>query len=245
MACTRKLLAARPRLYPQFATHNALTVASVIEDAGGVEGYEFQRLHGMGEALYELLLERARRRRLPRLCAGRRPSRPARLSGAAAAGERRELLVRVGRGRSVGADRRPSSSARSIGSPTRATRAIRTSRCRATSMRRERRNSAGVEFGDRASLAALLAEIRDADVPAEAAPLIDGVARAGVRARGPSRRSTAPRSARCAKATTRSRAAAMAAAAAGFAAWAATPVDDARRRARTRRDLLEAAARPA
>ncbi len=56
VACTRKLLAARPRLYPQFATHNALTVAGVIEDAGGVEGYEFQRLHGMGEVLYDLLL---------------------------------------------------------------------------------------------------------------------------------------------------------------------------------------------
>ena len=58
MACARKLIAARDRLYPQFATHNALTVASVIEDAGGVEGFEFQRLHGMGEALYaELLAE--------------------------------------------------------------------------------------------------------------------------------------------------------------------------------------------
>ena len=54
--CARKLLAARPRLYPQFATHNALTVASVIEDAGGADGYEFQRLHGMGEALYHALL---------------------------------------------------------------------------------------------------------------------------------------------------------------------------------------------
>src|SRR5262249_15651700 len=54
--CARKLIAARPLLFPQFATHNALTVASVIEDAGGVEGYEFQRLHGMGEALYDLLL---------------------------------------------------------------------------------------------------------------------------------------------------------------------------------------------
>jgi RHH-type transcriptional regulator, proline utilization regulon repressor / proline dehydrogenase / delta 1-pyrroline-5-carboxylate dehydrogenase len=54
-ACTRALLAARTRLYPQFATHNALTVASVIEDAGGVEGFEFQRLHGMGEVLYETL----------------------------------------------------------------------------------------------------------------------------------------------------------------------------------------------
>jgi RHH-type proline utilization regulon transcriptional repressor/proline dehydrogenase/delta 1-pyrroline-5-carboxylate dehydrogenase len=56
MACIRQLLAARPRLYPQIATHNALTVASVIEEAGGGEGYEFQRLHGMGEVLYEALL---------------------------------------------------------------------------------------------------------------------------------------------------------------------------------------------
>src|SRR3954467_8017310 len=57
MDSVRKLLAARPQLYPQFATHNALTVAGVIEQAGGVEGYEFQRLHGMGEALYAALLE--------------------------------------------------------------------------------------------------------------------------------------------------------------------------------------------
>src|SRR4029077_13205904 len=56
MACVKKLLAARDRLYPQFATHNALTVASVIEGAGGVEGFEFQRLYGIGEALYEALL---------------------------------------------------------------------------------------------------------------------------------------------------------------------------------------------
>ena len=47
---------ARAGCLPQFATHNALTVASVIEDAGGVEGYEFQRLYGMGDALYEALL---------------------------------------------------------------------------------------------------------------------------------------------------------------------------------------------
>src|SRR6201981_3088818 len=55
MACVKKLLAARPALFPQFATHNALTVAPVIEDAGGVDGYEFQRLHGMGEVLYDAL----------------------------------------------------------------------------------------------------------------------------------------------------------------------------------------------
>ena len=55
MACVKRLLAARNRLFPQFATHNALTVASVIEDAGGIDGFEFQRLYGMGEALYEAL----------------------------------------------------------------------------------------------------------------------------------------------------------------------------------------------
>lgn len=49
--CARLLLAARPRLYPQFATHNALTMAALMEMSGG-EGFEFQRLHGMGETLY-------------------------------------------------------------------------------------------------------------------------------------------------------------------------------------------------
>ena len=60
LACAERMLALRPRLYPQFATHNALTVASIIERAGGPEGgtagYEFQRLHGMGDALYGALL---------------------------------------------------------------------------------------------------------------------------------------------------------------------------------------------
>ena len=57
MACAEKLLAARPLIYPQFATHNALTVASIIERADGVDGFEFQRLHGMGEGVYDRLLE--------------------------------------------------------------------------------------------------------------------------------------------------------------------------------------------
>ncbi|RTM13276.1 MAG: bifunctional proline dehydrogenase/L-glutamate gamma-semialdehyde dehydrogenase PutA, partial [Bradyrhizobiaceae bacterium] len=55
VACATKLLALRPRIFPQFATHNALTVASVLELAGNSGGFEFQRLHGMGEALYEQL----------------------------------------------------------------------------------------------------------------------------------------------------------------------------------------------
>jgi RHH-type transcriptional regulator, proline utilization regulon repressor / proline dehydrogenase / delta 1-pyrroline-5-carboxylate dehydrogenase len=57
IACAQKLLALRPRIFPQFATHNALTVATILELAGESGGYEFQRLHGMGEALYAQLSE--------------------------------------------------------------------------------------------------------------------------------------------------------------------------------------------
>jgi RHH-type proline utilization regulon transcriptional repressor/proline dehydrogenase/delta 1-pyrroline-5-carboxylate dehydrogenase len=58
IACARKLLAAPDAVYPQFATHNAQTLATVHElaIAAGVtadDGYEFQCLHGMGEPLYE------------------------------------------------------------------------------------------------------------------------------------------------------------------------------------------------
>jgi RHH-type proline utilization regulon transcriptional repressor/proline dehydrogenase/delta 1-pyrroline-5-carboxylate dehydrogenase len=57
VACARKLLELRPRLFPQFASHNALTVATVLEFAGSGDGFEFQRLHGMGDALYARLAE--------------------------------------------------------------------------------------------------------------------------------------------------------------------------------------------
>jgi RHH-type proline utilization regulon transcriptional repressor/proline dehydrogenase/delta 1-pyrroline-5-carboxylate dehydrogenase len=57
IACARKLLNLRPRIFPQFATHNALTVATILELEGGEGGFEFQRLHGMGDALYEQLGE--------------------------------------------------------------------------------------------------------------------------------------------------------------------------------------------
>lgn len=55
MACARQLLQESRFLYPQFATHNAHTIASVVELAG-YQGYEFQRLHGMGQGLYDLVL---------------------------------------------------------------------------------------------------------------------------------------------------------------------------------------------
>jgi RHH-type proline utilization regulon transcriptional repressor/proline dehydrogenase/delta 1-pyrroline-5-carboxylate dehydrogenase len=57
LACARQLLAAPEAVYPQFATHNAHTVAAIYQMAGPddyTDGqYEFQCLHGMGEPLYE------------------------------------------------------------------------------------------------------------------------------------------------------------------------------------------------
>jgi RHH-type transcriptional regulator, proline utilization regulon repressor / proline dehydrogenase / delta 1-pyrroline-5-carboxylate dehydrogenase len=59
LACARELLAASGRVYPQFATHNAHSVASIIQFAGANRQFEFQRLHGMGEELYaEVIGER-------------------------------------------------------------------------------------------------------------------------------------------------------------------------------------------
>ncbi|MEZ5930913.1 MAG: bifunctional proline dehydrogenase/L-glutamate gamma-semialdehyde dehydrogenase PutA [Alphaproteobacteria bacterium] len=57
IACAKKLLAMRDRIYPQFATHNAHTVAAILELASDRDSFEFQRLHGMGEALHDQVLK--------------------------------------------------------------------------------------------------------------------------------------------------------------------------------------------
>ena len=225
MACVKRLLAARDRIFPQFATHNALTVASVIEDAGGVEGFEFQRLYGMGDALYDALLAEM-------------PEAKCRIY--APVGGHRDLLAYLVRRLlenganssfvSVAADpdvpietilRRPQSF---IANP-------RVARSSKISLPQdiylpERRAAAGVEFGERAALEALLGEVRAGTREfSGAAPLIDGVESSGVE-----RKLVSPidgsligsvREADAATAT-----AAMAAARAGFAAWAATSVAD-------------------
>ena len=53
LACARKLLGMTDRIYPQFATHNAHTIAAVLHMADDTSAFEFQRLHGMGAALHE------------------------------------------------------------------------------------------------------------------------------------------------------------------------------------------------
>ncbi len=54
LACARAMLAAGDALYPQFATHNAHSLAAIDVLAKGRRDFEYQRLHGMGEALHEI-----------------------------------------------------------------------------------------------------------------------------------------------------------------------------------------------
>ncbi len=77
LACAKKLLAARDAVYPQFATHNAHTLAAIYHHAeneaqGAVwraGDYEFQCLHGMGEPLYDQIVGHPQRHRLVRIYA--------------------------------------------------------------------------------------------------------------------------------------------------------------------------------
>ncbi|QXL83518.1 trifunctional transcriptional regulator/proline dehydrogenase/L-glutamate gamma-semialdehyde dehydrogenase [Comamonas sp. NLF-1-9] len=74
LACARKLLQAPDAIYPQFATHNAQTLASIYHLAQSVGGsyysgqYEFQCLHGMGEPLYAQVVGPTAEGKLARPC---------------------------------------------------------------------------------------------------------------------------------------------------------------------------------
>ncbi|KAA2311792.1 bifunctional proline dehydrogenase/L-glutamate gamma-semialdehyde dehydrogenase PutA [Puniceibacterium sp. HSS470] len=56
IANAKKLIGYADRIYPQFATHNAHTVAAILEMVGEIS-YEFQRLHGMGERLHDIVIK--------------------------------------------------------------------------------------------------------------------------------------------------------------------------------------------
>ena len=156
LACAEKMLA-EDALFPQFATHNALTAATILVLARGRKDFEFQRLHGMGEALHEALLAR---------------------SGVACrvyapVGPHRELLAYLVR-RLIENGANSSFVARAA-DPSLPIEALLVDPCdalrppapaRHRNLRLpsdifapERKNSRGVEFGDRKALAALLNEI--------------------------------------------------------------------------------------
>ena len=71
LACARKLLAVPNLIYPQFATHNAHSLAAIYHLAGNnyyPGQYEFQCLHGMGEPLYEQVVGKTADGKLNRPC---------------------------------------------------------------------------------------------------------------------------------------------------------------------------------
>jgi len=57
LCCAKKLLSMGDKVYPQFATHNAHTIAAILAMAKDNRDYEFQRLHGMGERVFQLIRE--------------------------------------------------------------------------------------------------------------------------------------------------------------------------------------------
>lgn len=236
--CARKLLGLRPRIYPQFATHNALTIASVLEDAGDSAGFEFQRLHGMGDALYGALLKER-----PQLAC--RTYAPVGGYADLLAYLVRRLLENGANSSfvSVAADpdvpvadilKRPQAW---IVDPAHARHShIPLPR---DLFAPERENSSGVEFGHAASLAALRAEIARTPAAVDAAPLIDGVA-----VKGKSRDVVSPidgavigQVTECDEAIVT---AMMAAAQAGFPSWSATSVESRAAALERAADLIEA-----
>ncbi len=62
IVCAEKLLGMTDRIYPQFATHNAHTVAAILHMAKDRDNFEFQRLHGMGDSLHDEILKREKTR---------------------------------------------------------------------------------------------------------------------------------------------------------------------------------------
>jgi RHH-type proline utilization regulon transcriptional repressor/proline dehydrogenase/delta 1-pyrroline-5-carboxylate dehydrogenase len=235
IACADRLLAMRPRIFPQFATHNALTVATVLERAGPGTDYEFQRLHGMGEALYERLREAA--------------SGVACRVYAPVGGHRDLLAYLVRRLLENGANSSFVSAASDpdvpveelLRQPDEILGSADYARHESIPLPpdlygRSRRNSAGVEFGDRASLEALLK-----DVVAHGGAKVTATSLAGGKTLpGVPRKAVSPIDARTeiGDVTELDPAAAgeiMGEAAAGFRSWSVTP-------AARRAVILEAAA---
>jgi RHH-type proline utilization regulon transcriptional repressor/proline dehydrogenase/delta 1-pyrroline-5-carboxylate dehydrogenase len=239
MACAEKMLSLRPRIYPQFATHNALTVASIIERAGGTEGYEFQRLHGMGEALYARLLED-------------RPGLACR-AYAPVGGHRDLLAYLVRRLLENGANSSFVSVAADPDVPVEALLKrpadiiVSADKARHPKLPLprdlygpERANSRGVEFGHQASLDALLAEIGKVGQQSfKAEILIDGKAASGTSRAVVSPIDGGTVAGQVTEASPEVADRAMAAAYKGFASWSRTDADTRAKALQRAADLLE------
>lgn len=221
VACARKLLSLRPLIYPQFATHNALTVATILELTKGSTDFEFQRLYGMGDALYADL-----EKRHPEI---------AYRTYAPVGGHRDLLAYLVRRLLENGAN---SSFVAHVGDKTMPATELLTRPASIIArlenaangaiplprqLFADRKNSAGVELGDRAALEQLARSVAAAAKPVRAASIIDGHVMTGQRrdVRNPA---NGEKIGEVAEADPATADAAVDAAAKGFVTWQATDV---------------------
>jgi RHH-type proline utilization regulon transcriptional repressor/proline dehydrogenase/delta 1-pyrroline-5-carboxylate dehydrogenase len=241
LVCAQRLLAARPRLYPQFATHNAVTAATVIELAGDDKAFEFQKLHGMGDSLYRQLTEEGGQPcRVYAPCGGHKDllaylvrrllENGANSSFVAAVGDPKvEVATLLKRPEDVLAHGERARHAR-IPLP--------------SALFGARQNSRGVELGDDAARSALVAAVAaEGTAFGDVTSVVDGQAVGA----GPARPARSPIDGRMViggvtEASPAEAEAAMVALTQGFPAWAATPVERRATALETAADLLEARA---
>ena len=239
-ACLRKLLAEADAFYPAFATHNAHSVATVLEVAGNRRDLEFQRLHGMGEALYEEIV------------GPEKLDRPCRIY--APVGSHEDLLAYLVRRllenganssfvNRIQDERLPIDEM--IGDPVARTRRhAQVMHPRISLPRdlygRERKNASGVDLNDPAQLVPLgQAMAKAAQGPWTAAPLVGGK-----ESSGPSRPITDPSDTRrvvgqVIEASPKDIAAALERATRAFLSWDHTPAEDRAKALEKAADLLE------
>jgi len=238
LACAREMLAS-PHIYPAFASHNALTVATISEWAGSRRDFEFQRLHGMGAGLYERMV--------------REEGYSCRLY-APVGGHRDLLAYLVRRLLENGANSSfvhqladsSISEAELLADPVEKIMAVGGTPHPSIPLPQalfgsERRNSSGVDLGDAAVLDATEAAMAAALSAAHnAAPLVSGkaVPGAGKAVTNPARPGI--RVGDVVEATAANVEAALAAASAAHPIWAATPVEERAAALERLGDLLEA-----
>ncbi|MFW2404481.1 MAG: bifunctional proline dehydrogenase/L-glutamate gamma-semialdehyde dehydrogenase PutA [Gammaproteobacteria bacterium] len=239
IACVRRLFAPDSRLWPQFATHNAHTIAYVMQTAPAGREFEFQRLHGMGEPLFEALADAV--------------DRPVPCRVYAPVGRHEDLLPYLVR-RLLENGANTSFVNRIVDESVPAAELVRQPRLPEDEpianplipqppalFGDARRNSAGFNFNDGASLARLSAEMQAAIVvPRAAEPIVNGRVRAGATMPVVSPADRRLEIGRTRFATDDDVDAAVNAAAATFPSWSAVGVAERAQTLRNGANLLEA-----
>lgn len=242
LTCAQKLFAANDYLYPMLATHNAHTVAGILELSQGKK-FEFQRLHGMGSSLHDLVLKDGL----------------ANVSVYAPVGPHEDLLAYLVRRllengantsfvNQVLDDKIPV--AQIVKDPIEAARSSNTKRHPGIAMpldlyRKEgthgRSNSGGFDLTDGAVILPFIAQQKRFDKPYEAFPLIDGRAhKNGVSAKVSNPNHNSKNAGQAYSADNALIEMAMRAATAGFKTWSKTPADTRAAALEKAADLMEA-----